>query len=286
VLALSPCRPTIERQLASSQWAPLDFDDLKEAVEALSLHSEEDSDGTEKPHKKYYVLEVEYRTEQCADALHMLDNIVVPLKKDGTEKNCGHHQFRRRLYQNPPSWNMLGSRREPRFLAPCYGNELSQRSRLSEWAVDMDKLRTNVRRNPDAADWSPKDAIRNGGGGLKQMVEDTTPEDDDGVMSIEENSLNEEGGKEDGDEFDGDREQVRCVATTVCRSRVDAVNDVTSPILSIALLLCACANFFVDDIVAAAVPSVGSDGGGGGGRIVIAHVVVAIQRRFRCHIQG
>jgi hypothetical protein len=85
----------------------------------------------------------------------------------------------------------------------------------------MDKLRTNIRRNPDAADWSPKNAIRSGGGGgLKQIVEDTSPEDidDDGVMSIEENSLNEEGDKEDRDEFDGGREQVRFVATTVCRN--------------------------------------------------------------------
>jgi hypothetical protein len=95
----------------------LRFEDLKNAINSLPLHSEEDSDGTQKPNKRYYVMKVEYRTTTCTAAFHMIDELQPLLlsspspsssssssNSKSQKPNSGSIKLHERLRINPPSW--------------------------------------------------------------------------------------------------------------------------------------------------------------------------------------
>jgi hypothetical protein len=144
----------------------LTFEDLENAINLRSLHSEEDSDGTQKPNKRYYVMKVEHRTDLCTAAFHMIDELLphVPLppppssSPSSTSKspkpNSGSIKLHERLRMNPPSWEFNGIPARP--LAATCGDELHNATGdLHLWAFDSSIVQECVRRGPMSRNWSP-----------------------------------------------------------------------------------------------------------------------------------
>jgi hypothetical protein len=150
-----------EANVLASPLGSLRFEDLENAIRSLPLHSEEDSDGTQKPNKKYYVMKVEHRTATCTAAFHMIDELL-PLvlsppsshsNSMSPKPNSGSIKLHERLRMNPPSWEFNGIPARP--LSASCGDELHYATgNLHLWAFDSNIVQECVRRGPMTQNWS------------------------------------------------------------------------------------------------------------------------------------